>query len=149
MRRDADAGWSYRLKLSEQAIKISNPGVLQVRRFYRNGEAIGDLLFNEVDERAPSPLLIDPGAAHRRHQIPTDATHEDLLRPVFRQGEEVGQLPTLPEIRERTIAQLGTFHPGIRRFVNPHEYPVGLEPKLHRLKNTLIAKARGIDPADL
>ena len=31
--RDGDGRWQYKLKLSEQAAKISNPGVLQVRRF--------------------------------------------------------------------------------------------------------------------
>lgn len=32
--RDPGGPWKYRLKLSEQMAKISNPGILQVRRFY-------------------------------------------------------------------------------------------------------------------
>ena len=32
--QDKKGEWQYRIKLSEQAIKISNPGILQVRRFY-------------------------------------------------------------------------------------------------------------------
>jgi nicotinate phosphoribosyltransferase len=35
-------------------------------------------------------------------------------------------------------------HSGIRRFVNPHQYPVGLEAKLFEVKSHLISKARGL-----
>jgi nicotinate phosphoribosyltransferase len=36
--RDPGANWDYKIKLSEQAVKVSKPGVLQVRRFERGGE---------------------------------------------------------------------------------------------------------------
>jgi hypothetical protein len=35
------------------------------------------------------------------------------------------------------------FIPGIKRFLNPHIYPVGLSP-LHALRSRLIAEARGL-----
>ncbi len=47
--------------------------------------------------------------------------------PVFRGGERVYDPPGLPEIRTRVREQLAGFHEGIKRFVNPHRYPVGLE----------------------
>src|SRR3954470_12705064 len=53
--RDGDGRWQYKIKLSEQAIKVSNPGVLQVRR-YRNpaGEFIADAIYDEdLDLRNP------------------------------------------------------------------------------------------------
>jgi nicotinate phosphoribosyltransferase len=40
-------------------------------------------------------------------------------------------------------SQLDLFHPGVKRFVNPHAYPVGLELSLHDLKQQLILHARG------
>jgi nicotinate phosphoribosyltransferase len=36
------------------------------------------------------------------------------------------------------------LHPGIRRFMNPHEYPAGLERGLHEFKMRLILDARGV-----
>jgi nicotinate phosphoribosyltransferase len=35
------------------------------------------------------------------------------------------------------------LHPGIKRFVNPHQYAAGLELGLHDLKTQLVLKARG------
>ena len=50
-------------------------------------------------------------------------------------------------MRERTKAQLDLFHAGVKRLMNPHQYPVGLELGLHNLKTDLVLKARG--PGDL
>ena len=47
---------------------------------------------------------------------------------------------------ERTIAQLAGFNAGVKRLVNPHQYPVGLERKLHDLKTALVLQARHLDP---
>jgi hypothetical protein len=34
----------------------------------------------------------------------------------------------------------------VKRLVNPHQYPVRLERKLHRLKTKLILEARHLEP---
>jgi len=39
-------------------------------------------------------------------------------------------------------AELSKFHAGVKRFVNPHQYPVGLEKGLHDLKTRLVLAAR-------
>ena len=62
--------------------------------------------------------------------------------PVFRKGRSVYSNPSLQEIRIRTKEQLSRFHAGIKRFVNPHSYPVGLEVELHELRTRLILEAR-------
>jgi nicotinate phosphoribosyltransferase len=54
-------------------------------------------------------------------------------------------IPEIEQIRQRTKVQLAGFHPGVKRFLNPHEYPVGLEAGLNQLKTALILKARGIE----
>ena len=64
--------------------------------------------------------------------------------PVFRQGRLVYDQPPLAAIRDRASEELRKFSAGIRRFVNPHEYPVGLEPRLFELKNRLVRQARGL-----
>src|SRR6185312_15231705 len=40
------AAWRDAIKLSEQPIKISNPGVLGVKRLWRAGEMVGDVIYD-------------------------------------------------------------------------------------------------------
>lgn len=143
--RNEAGEWQYRLKLSEQAIKISNPGIQQVRRFFHEGEFIGDMIFNEGLTMKNDRLIVDPADMTRSKKIPANATPEDLLVPIFREGALLYEAPPIAQIRERARQQLSGFHAGIKRFLNPHQYPVGLEAGLHGLKTELILKARGVE----
>jgi nicotinate phosphoribosyltransferase len=89
--------------------------------------------------------MVDPMDHTRRKTFRPDDRFEDLLVPVFRKGKAVYQSPSLVTIRERTRQQLALFHSGVRRFVNPHRYPVGLEKQLHDLKTRLVLEARGLE----
>ena len=129
--------WQYRIKVSEQAIKTSNPGMLQVRRF-----AGADMIFDQLGG-APTHTIVDPLDLTRRRTVPDNAGHEDLLVPIFRQGKRVYELPSIEQIRTLRATQLDRFHDGVKRFVNPHRYPVGLEKNLFDLKTRLILEARG------
>lgn len=143
--RRGEQPWQYRVKLSEQAAKISTPGIHQVRRFVRNGQFIADMVYDEtLAPRTADGLyvIVDPLDLTRRKRLPTTMPSEELLLPVFRGGRLVYRTTTLSEIRTRVQQQLGCLHPGIRRFVNPHQYPVGLELGLHELKTRLILEAR-------
>jgi nicotinate phosphoribosyltransferase len=62
--------------------------------------------------------------------------------PIFRGGRRVYQMPPLAETRARAAANVAALHPAIVRFVNPHLYPVGLEPRLHERRMRLILEAR-------
>jgi nicotinate phosphoribosyltransferase len=62
---------------------------------------------------------------------------------MFRGGQCVYQVPSLEEVRAHAKSQMGSFHSGVKRFVNPHRYPVGLERGLQELKMKLILEARG------
>lgn len=141
--REDDGAWKPRIKLSEQAIKVSNPGIQNVRRFVRGGEAVGDVIWDELAAPAGAWEMVDPADHTRRKTMPGEAVAEDLLVPVLRRGEAVWQPPAISAVRERTKAQLALFHPGIKRFDNPHQYPVGLEAGLHARKTALILAARG------
>ncbi|MEM6885493.1 MAG: nicotinate phosphoribosyltransferase [Verrucomicrobiota bacterium] len=143
--RNGEDEWRYNIKLSEQAIKVSNPGIQQVRRFKESGEFVGDMIYNEANEMKNAYVIVDPVNTSRSKKMPTNAEFEDLLVPVFVKGKLVYDLPKIATIRERTKAQLKELNKGTKRFLNPHEYPVGLEASLHQLKTDLILKARGIE----
>jgi nicotinate phosphoribosyltransferase len=140
--RKPGAPWEHKIKLSEQTAKVSTPGIQQVRRFRAGGEFVGDMIYNLDDPEAPAREIVDRLDPIRHKAIPDDADYEDLLVPIFRRGRLVYVLPNIEESRARTQAQLAGFHEGHKRFLNPHEYAVGLSPSLHNLRTELILKAR-------
>jgi nicotinate phosphoribosyltransferase len=143
--RDPGGPWEYRVKLSEQAAKTTNPGIQQVRRYVQDGEYAGDLIYDEPTGLPEAPVMVDPLDMTRRKAIPTGTVGEDLLVPVFRQGRRVYDPPGLEEVRRRVREQLAGFHGGVKRFVHPHRYPVGLELGYFDLKTRLILEARGVN----
>ena len=145
--RSPGQDWRYTIKLSEQAAKISTPGIQQVRRYQQDGFCIADTIYDTVNQSEPDSIVVDPLDATRRKKIPDNATHHDLLVPVFRKGKCVYEIPSRAKIKEYLTNQLTQFHPTTKRLLNPHEYPVGLEPELHKLRTELILKARGFSEA--
>lgn len=141
--RRAGGKWKYKVKLSEQAIKTSTPGILQVRRFSDGTGSVADMIY-DIDLGAPEKVtIIDPLEPLRRKEIDSaNLKHEDLLVPVFRDGRMVYEQPALHAVRQRTNEQLQSLHQGVRRLVHPHEYPAGLEQGLDELKMKLTRAAR-------
>lgn len=138
--------WQLRLKVSELAAKTSIPGVLAVRRYFNGRGLVGDLIYDQARLGPPHPnqetWIVDPADITRRKRIPPKTDFEDLLVPVFRKGQLVYDLPSLTAIRQRAREQVARLHPGIRRFLNPHAYPVGLEERLANLRMKMILQAR-------
>ncbi len=136
------APWVRRVKLSEQAAKVNVPGILQVRRVVdEQGRAQADVIYDELLGIPPQAVMVDPLDPTRRREVPAGAG-ADLLVPVFRRGRQVYAPPPLAEVRARTQAQLAGFHGGVKRFVNPHRFPVGLERGLNDVRTQLILEAR-------
>lgn len=134
--------WRYTLKLSEQTIKISTPGILQVRRFTEHANFAGDAIYDIGTDIDDGCTIVDPLDITRRKNFPKDMEHRDLLVPIYRSGQCVYSVPTLTDSRSLAAEQLKHLHPGIKRFTFPHEYPVGLEKNLHEMKTRLVLEAR-------
>ncbi|MCP5150400.1 MAG: nicotinate phosphoribosyltransferase [Ectothiorhodospiraceae bacterium] len=148
VRHGPDQPWRPKVKLSEQTSKISTPGVLQVRRFSRDGLFVADMTYDTQLGIAGRGVIVDPVDHTRRKLAPADGESEDLLVPVVRGGRIVYDTPPIADMRQRTADQLARLHPSVKRFLNPHEYPAGLERRLHDLRTRLILEARGLNGND-
>ena len=145
LRKADDSGWDFTIKLSEQLAKTSTPGILQVRRYEsEKGQPRADMLYNTAEPLPDHLTIVDPLDATRRRAVRPEAAFRELLEPVFRQGKLVQQLPTLAESRARAHREVLALDPSIRRFLNPHTYPVGLEETLHDYRTQLIREKRGV-----
>jgi len=136
-------GWQPRVKLSEQSVKISTPGVLGARRFFDgNGQFVADAITEEGFEARGDFWIVDPLDPMRRRKIGKDLLSRDLLEPAFRNGKRVRARESLHEARARAGREMDGLNAAHKRFVNPHSYPVGLEAGLHGRKMALIERLR-------
>ncbi|MEM7232429.1 MAG: nicotinate phosphoribosyltransferase, partial [Planctomycetota bacterium] len=137
--RGDDGELRDRVKLSEQAIKVSNPGVQQVAR-WRDSDVFGqDVIYDEEIGLGDEAVSLDGN-----HSVSLRAMgFETLLQPMFRQGEFVGEVEDLAAIRERARNDVESLPSGVTRLGGPSAYPVLLERRLADRKAELIESYRG------
>jgi nicotinate phosphoribosyltransferase len=140
--RDENGAWHPKVKLSEQAAKTSIPGVLQVRRYETDAGLESDMIYDVTAGPDARSLIVDMKDPTRRKALPPHARVTDLLVPIMRGGKPLAKPEPLEAIRERVQSQLARLHPGVRRFMNPHEYPVGIDVGLHELRDAMIREVR-------
>ena len=132
-----EGNWIPKIKLSEQRLKTSIPGKLQVRRYFHEANMIADVIFDErqgFDRRQSSVKLAAPEETVPLSEL---GEGEDLLVPVMRDGE-VREVATLESARERAAKQLGMLSAGCKELTSPASYPVLLDIGLHELRESLI-----------
>ncbi len=133
-----------KIKISENAAKITNPSFKKVYRLYdkTDGKAFADLITlhdETVDESQPLELF-DPVDTWKRKTF-ENFTAKELLVPIFQRGKLVYDLPSMEEIRAHCAHELSLQWEEVKRFENPHNYYVDLSQKLWDLKQELL-KAR-------
>ena len=130
-----------KIKVSENVGKITNPHFKKVYRFYGNdtGKAIADYicLHDEVVDDSRDLEIFDPQATWKRKNI-YNFTAKELLVPIFKNGELVYDMPSLPDIQKYCAAQVDTLWDEVQRFDNPHTYYVDLSQKLWDIKYALL-----------
>ena len=136
--QDGQGQWLRKLKLSEQKIKISNPGRQQVRRFFANGQCMGDVIYDLDLGIADTPAAIRLDEPHQRMRMDDYDAFVDVLQPVFRRGKWVAGQESIHAIRKRAIAEVHDFNKNQEQV----PYPVGLEEKLHTVKTQLIDEVK-------
>ncbi len=142
--QDGDGEIIPKIKISENAAKITNPHFKKVYRLYEkeSGKATADLLcvYDEVIDDSKPITIFDPDYTWKRKTL-TDFTARELLVPIFRAGKCLYQTPTIGEIRSYCLGQIDTLWDEVKRFENPHNYYVDLSQKLWDIKHDLLNKA--------
>ncbi len=135
--------WESKIKLSEQTIKINIPGIQQIKRFYKSGLMVSDMIYDLEIGHVDEPTIVDPNDSTKSKKINTNQLEsEDLLVPIFKDGKLIYKSPTLSGIRDHVAEGMSKLHSGIKRFVNPHVYVVGVEQRLFEKRQRLILEQR-------
>ena len=134
-----------RIKISENPVKVTNPGVKKLYRIYDrdNGMAIADLIALEhetYDESVPLTIY-DPVNTWKSMTL-TNYTMKPLQVPLFKNGQRVYESPALMDIQRHCKEDLDTFWDQYRRLLNPHRYKVDLSDSLWMLKNSMLQQLK-------
>jgi nicotinate phosphoribosyltransferase len=135
--RRPSGSWEPRVKLSEEAAKASQPGILQVRRYRKDAYFWADVLY-DVREGSPTEPITDwehgqPWSLENVESV------EDLLVPVFRRGKRCFEPPSLDSVRLRARTQVQQLPPQVRHITAPEPYPLGVSQFLRQERQRALA----------
>jgi nicotinate phosphoribosyltransferase len=127
--REKDGTWQGAIKLSEEAIKTSNPGVLDIRRFYHeDGRPFADMIYDTLGNTQNEWVSHD---GIDRMDLQEKAS-KPLLQPIFREGKRLYSPPALPEVRAYARKQAAAFAPFLEK-----TYRAGLSRDLYDQKQEI------------
>jgi len=140
--------WQHKIKLSEDPIKVTNPGVKKIFRLYdgESGKMKADLiaLAEEQLDNKEDLTIFDPIATWKRMTLKKDEfIVRELMQPVFKDGKCVYPTLTVSEICAYAALERDTLWDEHKRLFKPHLMPVDLSQKLYDLKQSMIAALRG------
>ena len=133
--------WEKKLKLSEQKIKINNPGVHQVRRFVKDGIFNGDMIY-DTSSSIIKEKMIEPNDSTKFKKFKDESDYEELLKKIFKKGNLVYKSPKIDQIKKKLHIDLERLDNSHKRLDNPHVYPVGLEESLFIERKKMILSLR-------
>lgn len=129
-----------KIKVSNNVIKITNPGFKKVYRFYdkSTNKALADVITLH-DEIIPENeySIFDPNSTWKKKTL-TNYTVRPLQELIFDNGKLVYNSPDLDTIAQNAKKELDTLWNEVKRIKNPHKYYVDLSQKLWDLKNKLL-----------
>ena len=130
-----------KIKISENPVKITNPGEKKLWRIYDkdSGKAVADLiaLAHETYDTDKPLTIYDPVNTWKSMTL-TNYTMKELQVKVFDQGKRVYDSPSLNEIQKHCEEEMSTFWSQYKRLLNPHRYKVDLSDSLWMLKNSML-----------
>ncbi len=141
----AEGAETPKMKISDNPVKITNPGVKTVYRLFDRAtdKALADLIClkgETIDETAP--LTLTHPVERWKTTTVTNFRAENLYVEVFCKGRQVYKSPSVSEIRGVCAQNLDGFWEEYKRLSSPHSYKVDLSDKLYQLKQSLIKAER-------
>ena len=134
-----------KIKLSDNTVKITNPGFKGLYRLYdkENDMAIADLITLRDEEiKADEPLTIfHPVETWKRHEVENFRV-EPLQHTIVKDGNLVYEFPHIKDVQAYSKKQLSKFWEEYLRLDLPHLYRVDLSKKLYTLKIGMIDSIR-------
>jgi nicotinate phosphoribosyltransferase len=132
-----------KIKISENAAKVTNPGVKIPWRLYdrETGKAIADVITlgdEKIDSSEPYEIF-DPNHTWKR-KVVTDFVAKKLQVKIFDKGVQIYESPKVAEIAKVCKDQVESLWDEVTRFENPHTYYVDLSEKLWNLRHNLLTK---------
>ena len=137
-----------KIKLSENPVKITNPGNKTVYRIYdkETGKIKADLIALADEQFSDdNPLLLfDPISTWKKTLLrPGTYTMKEILIPIFQNGQCVYETPSVMELQKICTEEQNTLWDETRRLVNPHNVYVDLSHALWHIKNQLLDDYNG------
>lgn len=135
-----------KIKLSDNAAKITNPSFKNLYRLYdkADGMAIADLITmreETIDESKPLTIF-HPLEIWKRITV-KNFRAEPLLHTIVEKGKLVYEFPKLMEIQAFSKKELAKFWEEYLRLDMPQLYKVDLSERLHALKSKMLDEIRG------
>lgn len=134
-----------KIKISEDAAKINNPGYKNIYRVYssKDNMAKADLIVLEGEEiDTTKPLTIfDPLHTWKKKTF-TDFYVKKLLKPLFIDGKCQIKKKSVQEIKEHTENEKKSLWNQYKRLINPEIFKVDLSQDLWNLKQKLLNENR-------
>ena len=133
-----------KIKLSNDTIKITNPGFKELYRAYdrKTGYAIADIMNLKGEQIKENDLLIISPQDYFKQAIISDFDLVKLQKPIFVEGKLVYREPTMKEKQEYCNKEMAKLYPEVKRLSMPHEYYVDGTKEYVDMKNELIAKTK-------
>lgn len=129
-----------KIKVSEAAIKVTNPSFKKVYRFYDKDtkKALADVITLH-DEVIPEDnyMIFDPQNPWKKKTL-TNYIVRPLQEKIFEKGKLVYKSPSLKDIAKYAQTELNTLWDEVKRLENPHQYYVDLSKELWTLKNNML-----------
>jgi nicotinate phosphoribosyltransferase len=138
-----DGEFIPKIKISENPVKITNPGNKTVYRIYdkKTGKIRADLicLVGETYDESQDLQIFDPIYTWKKSIIKGGTyTIREIIQPIFIKGQCIYESPKTMDIREYCQQELSTLWDETRRLMNPKEVYVDLSQPLFDLRNQLL-----------
>jgi nicotinate phosphoribosyltransferase len=135
-----------KIKISENSIKVTNPSIKKIYRLIdkKHNKIKADLITLEHEniDVTKDLTVFDPITTWKKKTLKANTyVAQELLIPIFLDGNCVYNSPSVMEIRDFCSDQISTLWDEYKRLFNPNVFPVDLSKQLWDLKSSMIEDA--------